>query len=380
MSRVDVNKGNPRYRGEGYRYVRSRWTRAGAMVTDMFEGRGGRVVRTRTVKGTRDQQQAAVDGWLRKANPRVDVNKGRTVAKKKAATKRKTMKRAAKPTPRKLIKKAAKKTAKRNSSAGELAERAVRRATKAYLKSGRTAKKVSVKVNPRIAPKMLQAYGQAFQRMLRAPYNQDTPKSVLMESFLAQHKIPVTEQARVKIYLGKVAKKNPRRKGSASLTRAKKAFKLFHGRKPTKVSARRVSKARRLPGNDFVKLGDLNYLKVKNPALAGGMIDFGLKERPVLATDPKRKRLFIIGGNQKLDGIPSVAGSKRNPGGLADLGELEQLEYFTRKQFDNYVPANYYHDLGEENGKRPRLMYDRKNQQLHVVGGDYKIQAAGIRN
>lgn len=198
-------------------------------------------------------------------------------------------------------------------------------------------------------------------------------------------RVPKATKREVKAFIRSAVKKSDKKKTRrnprkpASLKSAQRVFKMFHGRKAERVSTRRVSTARKLPGNDFAKLGDLNYLKVKNPAIEGGMIRFGLNERPILATNPKKKGLFIIGGQQNLDIVPPVR--RRNPGeGLDDLGELVQLEYFARKQFDGYRPANYYHDLGEENGKRPRLMYDRKNKQLHVVGGDYKIQAAGIRN
>jgi hypothetical protein len=71
---------------------------------------------------------------------------------------------------------------------------------------------------------------------------------------------------------------------------------------------------------------------------------------------------------------------KPNPKGLLALGEVTEIGYFERKKVEDFRPTEYYHHFGEENGKRPILVYDSSNKQIHLVGGDYRTLWSGINN
>lgn len=167
----------------------------------------------------------------------------------------------------------------------------------------------------------------------------------------------------------KLTSTNPQE--SAATKRAKRQFKKFHGRAARKVTTRTVRAGRGLPkSNDVAKLGDLVELHI--PA---GVIAFPSK-RPEVVTDDRGKRIYLLGGDQELNGLP-----KQNPEqGLVDLGECKRIVYYTRKAFDGFKPIEYDHQFGEEGGARPRLKYDPVRKQLQLVGGDYKIKDVGIVN
>ena len=174
------------------------------------------------------------------------------------------------------------------------------------------------------------------------------------------------------VFRAALAKQNPKRKTSASERKARKTYQMFAGRKPTRVSTRKVRTASVGPGKHYAKLGDLVKLVIRS-----GEISFDEGPRPIVATDAAGRRIFFIGGEQNLDQVPVVTASQA---ARVDLGEVYQLEYFARKKFDHFVPVVYFHELGEENGKRPKLIYDRKHKLMRFEGGDYKIKAEGIVN
>jgi hypothetical protein len=173
----------------------------------------------------------------------------------------------------------------------------------------------------------------------------------------------------------KATKKNPR--SGATLPAAKRLYKKFIGKASTKTTPVRT-KHPAARGQGVAKLGVVNYLKLANPALRDGLIRFSTKERPALVSEANGRQYYLVGGGQNLDRVPPVR--KSNPGQLADLGEVKQIEYFERKGVEGFRPVNYYHNFGEENGKRPRLMYDRQRKQMHLVGGNYRTLASGINN
>lgn len=58
-----------------------------------------------------------------------------------------------------------------------------------------------------------------------------------------------------------------------------------------------------------------------------------------------------------------------------ELGELVSVTYQTSKGGEL---AMWQHEFGEEGGVRPKLVVDPRNRKLHIVGGTYDVQAAGI--
>jgi hypothetical protein len=157
--------------------------------------------------------------------------------------------------------------------------------------------------------------------------------------------------------------------------KARKTYEMFHGRKPKHTAVAVIDKKKiKLPGTNFAKIGDLVSLTIGNHKVSFD----GDTTQPIVVTDAKAKKLFFLGGNQDLRALKPVR--KANPGGLHDMGEVSQLEYYARKKFDQFKPTVYYHELGEETGKRPKLMWDPTAKQMYLVGGDYKIKDVGIVN
>jgi hypothetical protein len=216
------------------------------------------------------------------------------------------------------------------------------------------------------------------QRMAAAP---QYAKAQHIEGLMRDHgytnaHYTKAEQAEVRYYLMQSVK-NPRWVRTATLPAAKRLYKKFIGKASTKTTPVRT-KHPAARGQGVAKLGVVNYLKLANPALRDGLIRFSTKERPALVSEANGRQYYLVGGGQNLDRVPPVR--KSNPGQLADLGEVKQIEYFERKGVEGFRPVNYYHNFGEENGKRPRLMYDRQRKQMHLVGGNYRTLASGINN
>lgn len=57
------------------------------------------------------------------------------------------------------------------------------------------------------------------------------------------------------------------------------------------------------------------------------------------------------------------------------LGKLDSVVYSTRKDGES---ATWEHEFGEEGGKKPDLVMDMDNKKLHIIGGTYDVQPAGI--
>ncbi|HEX3584395.1 MAG TPA: hypothetical protein VH024_00255 [Candidatus Angelobacter sp.] len=179
--------------------------------------------------------------------------------------------------------------------------------------------------------------------------------------------------AALQAILGKLlAKRNGRQRKNGELSRAEDLFKKFQGRDPEEIIEYMEHDVKR---ENYVKLGDLTKLE-----LAGKMtVDFGKSDLPILSSNADGAQLYIMGGNQNMQAVIESLGVDASKD-YVDLGEVTQLEYFTRKKLDNFQPVYYYHELGEESGEVPRLMYDQLNKQLHLIGGAYEVQDVGIVN
>jgi len=67
-------------------------------------------------------------------------------------------------------------------------------------------------------------------------------------------------------------------------------------------------------------------------------------------------------------------------GPAQDFGEITRIEYWEKKpHLGDHDMTEYYHHMGEENGRRPRLVADGKGN-LYIKGGAYKIRREGIVN
>ena len=175
-------------------------------------------------------------------------------------------------------------------------------------------------------------------------------------------------------------KKNPRtRKTNGSTADSAELYRQFHGRDATKLT----DVLQRIVSRDsYAGLGTLVRLVI-NGETEINFPDDG-RDSVMLASDPKGRQLFLIGGDQDVSALLQGRKGVDRTKDLIDLGELKgfgkarSIEYFTRKKFDNFQPITYVHEFGEVSGVRPRLQYDRLNKQLHIVGGNYQVKPEGI--
>jgi hypothetical protein len=182
------------------------------------------------------------------------------------------------------------------------------------------------------------------------------------------------------------SKENPNGDGAEDhREEAEELYRKFHGAEPEEVREYQKEIVRR---KNYAALGTLAELTIRTPA--GDLIPVEWPEtqsqdtQVMVASNALRSRggrgnqLYLIGGDQNLDELLDQV-----PGGDKDfvkLGKLVSIAYITRKDFDAFEEIMYTHRLGEEGGQRPDLMYDRLDQQLYIVGGEYDVDRPGIQN
>jgi hypothetical protein len=142
--------------------------------------------------------------------------------------------------------------------------------------------------------------------------------------------------------------------------KTREIYEKFNGRPARKTTTKSAPNG--TPKN-VAKLGALRLIKTTD----GRKWAFSGAGAPDLAAD-SRGRLHVVGGSYRA-----------NPAG-EHVGEIEQIEYETRKpHLGQPKQTIYYHRLGEEGGKRPRLVIDREGL-IKIHGGDYRIEADGIHD
>ena len=143
-------------------------------------------------------------------------------------------------------------------------------------------------------------------------------------------------------------------------SKTRELYEKFNGRPARKTTTKSAPNG--TPKN-VAKLGGLRLIKTTD----GRKWKFSGSGAPDLAAD-SRGRLHVVGGSYRA-----------NPAG-EHVGEIEQIEYETKKpHLGQPQQTIYYHRLGEEGGKRPRLVIDREGL-IKIHGGDYRIEADGIHD
>jgi hypothetical protein len=102
---------------------------------------------------------------------------------------------------------------------------------------------------------------------------------------------------------------NPRRRSRANprpIERAARTFEMWHEFRPRHVS-RMTGPPRRIP-RTLVRLGEVTRIDYKSRKFTGRMAEYTHKTehpRPVLATDPDARHVYLVGGNMKVtaDGL-----------------------------------------------------------------------------
>ena len=100
---------------------------------------------------------------------------------------------------------------------------------------------------------------------------------------------------------------------------------------------------------------------------------------PDLAGEPEGRQIYIVGGNQDISASLGSLGADESKE-VIDCGFVYMVEYFTQKRFDRMQPVDYYHEFGEKTGVQPRLIFQRRERLLQLVGGEYTVKPAGITN
>jgi len=106
----------------------------------------------------------------------------------------------------------------------------------------------------------------------------------------------------------------------------------------------------------------------------------------LLCSNESGTQLFFVGGDQSLDLDELKFSPAEQDKESLVIGECFFVSYLTQKEFDNFEIIVYEHDLGEETGVVPSLIYDRVNQKMMLAGGEYHIEqplletSPGIKN
>jgi hypothetical protein len=195
---------------------------------------------------------------------------------------------------------------------------------------------------------------------------------------LTPARVKELEQLRAK--LDRKAERKPRaRKRNGEIEDAQKMFQKFHGRKSTTIEE---VKERQNYRKTMSGLGVLMFLRTDLTQEWNGKgvgLQFSEEDKVIVSSDPAGNQIYFLGGNQDVTGILPKRGVDRNKD-FIDMGECDCIIYTADKDFDGFEPKDYQHEFGEETGERPRLMFDRLNQQLYLIGGAYEVKREGIVN
>lgn len=219
-------------------------------------------------------------------------------------------------------------------------------------------------------------------RMRNPGVNQRVYQSGLKEATAAQ----LSRLARIGLRIGRTATEittDLRRTGrftsqqiERGLTQAQTAEKRQNPKRANtqtrrlyeKFSGRKARKHTEIPAPDgtpaqVAKLGRLRLIRTTD----GRQWAFRGNQAPYLTADARGK-LHVVGGQYRANPVDTLA------------GEIDRIEYETSKpHLGQHKRSIYYHQLGEETGKRPMLHIDRDGL-LKIRGGAYRLEADGIHN
>lgn len=94
----------------------------------------------------------------------------------------------------------------------------------------------------------------------------------------------------------------------------------------------------------------------------------------LLCANESGSQLYLVGGDQTIDLDALKFSEIEQAKELITIGECYFVSYLTQKDFDKFETIVYEHELGEESGVLPTLIYDRLNQRLLLSGGEYHIE------
>jgi len=154
-------------------------------------------------------------------------------------------------------------------------------------------------------------------------------------------------------------------------------YEDFHG----KESTERITVTDAPTYEDALSvLGELIEIKVH---CSDGKRDYVLgfrKDGVLLASNPTGTQLYLVGGNQSLPlDTMQITGALASKTSVV-IGEAFEITYRTKKGFDKFRETEYFHELGEETGHKPVLIYNTLNCEMELAGGAYETKPEGITN
>jgi len=192
-------------------------------------------------------------------------------------------------------------------------------------------------------------------------------KSRIMPRRVAKKLIAKTPPAKRRQFAAQLAARRRRNQPSAG-----KLSEIFHGRPVQQIALVEQSVRER---TQLAELGELVSLQITTPA--GDPCEIDTEGRGVvLAASPSGGQLYLMGGDQEVD--PEDFGIEETGKDKVLLGAVDEITYLTAKALDDFELHDYFHELGEESGERPLLVYDRLNRMLELVDGHYSTRAEGL--
>ena len=94
----------------------------------------------------------------------------------------------------------------------------------------------------------------------------------------------------------------------------------------------------------------------------------------LLTSNEDGTQLYFVGGDQSVDLEALKFSEIEQEKDLVTIGDCFFVSYLTQKDFDNLETICYEHELGEESGVLPQLIYDTRNKKLMLSGGEYHIE------
>jgi hypothetical protein len=150
-------------------------------------------------------------------------------------------------------------------------------------------------------------------------------------------------------------------------------YETFHGKKPGRIVE--YDELINFPQH-FAELGRLVELRINLDSHNRKFPFTSFGNCKVVCT-PDGENIYFVGGDQKIDlGNLDIGGDKD----MVELGPCVYICYHTTKDFHDFTPIDYFHEFGEEDGIQPMLAYDRLNQKLFLMGGNYQVKREGIVN
>lgn len=181
-------------------------------------------------------------------------------------------------------------------------------------------------------------------------------------------------------HAGKATRKNAGKRqrrrnqeGDANMEDAAATFEMFHQSKPRRTIEYATPYTYPTKFAELGKLKELRFdLDPRNKNFP--LTHFG---NCMAVVTPDGSNIYFLGGDQKIDLAALDIASDKD---FVELGPCTFIMYHTQKGFHDFEPIDYYHRFGEEDGILPNLVYDRLNQALFLVSGNYRVRADGIEN